>query len=138
MSQAQVYPKSPESTIFDEILIQNMFSLGTSLHCILVSPLFWTFVIITLAGIILVVMIALKLWIAHPKKHVWRAQIKAVFRQIDLVVSSSRWTSFSSQNIDLLYDFSLRITHFASVEGKGIFLTTSTRRLPITVECESH
>ena len=90
VSQARVYPKSPESTIFDEILIQNMFSMGTSLHCILVSPLFWTFIIIALAGIILTVMIALKLWIAHPKKHVWRAQIKAIFRQIDLVVCLSR------------------------------------------------
>jgi peptidoglycan/LPS O-acetylase OafA/YrhL len=86
ISQAQVYPKSPESTIFDEILIQNMFSIGTSFHCVLVSPLFWTFAVMAMVTLILILMVALKFWINHPKKHVWRTQIKNVFRQIDLVV----------------------------------------------------
>ncbi|CAF3748534.1 unnamed protein product [Adineta steineri] len=77
LSQAQAYPKSPESTIFDEILIQNMFSIGGSFHCILVSPLFWTFTVMFCP--------------IHPKKHIWREQIKNVFRQMDLVGEGELW-----------------------------------------------
>jgi hypothetical protein len=95
ISQAQVYSKSPESIIFDEILIQNMFSIGTSFHCILISPLFWTFAVIILGAIVLLFMAILKFWIVHPKKNVWSAQIKTFFRQIDLVVRLSHLTSFN-------------------------------------------
>jgi len=94
ISQAQVYPKSPESTIFDEILIQNMFSIGTSFHCVLVSPLFWTFAVMAMVTLILILMVVLKFWINHPKKHVWRTQIKNVFRQIDLVVCLLRFSHY--------------------------------------------
>ena len=59
-SQVYAYPHSPESTIFDEILIQNMFFMGSTSHCIVVSPLFLTSVIIGLVLIILVGMGILK------------------------------------------------------------------------------
>jgi hypothetical protein len=63
-----------------------MFSIGGSFHCVVVSPLFWTFIMIGLAIIVLLTMAILKFFINHPQKHLWRARIKAIFRQIDLVV----------------------------------------------------
>jgi hypothetical protein len=95
-SQAYAYPRSPESTIFDEILIQNMFSIGSTVHCIVVSPLFWTFIIIGLALMILISMGALKWLIRHPKRHKWLATFKRIFRQADLVVSIAKMIFVSS------------------------------------------
>ncbi|CAF4112403.1 unnamed protein product, partial [Adineta steineri] len=36
--QASAYPKSPDSTIFDDILLQNIFTINFSRHCLIVSP----------------------------------------------------------------------------------------------------
>jgi hypothetical protein len=89
-SQAHPYPRSPDSTIFDEILIQNMFSIGSTSHCIIVSPLFWTLIIIAVVFVILISMGALKWFVRHPKRHQWLATFQNIFRQTDLVVSIAK------------------------------------------------
>lgn len=58
--QASAYPKSPDSTIFDDILLQNIFSLQLSRRCPVVSPIFWTIIVIVLALILIGVMGASK------------------------------------------------------------------------------
>ena len=89
-SQAYTYPRSPESTIFDEILIQNMFSIGSTSHCIVVSPLFWTFIVVAVTALILISMGVLKWFVRHPKSHQWLAIVQRIFRQTDLVVSAPK------------------------------------------------
>ncbi|UJR19541.1 hypothetical protein I4U23_022671 [Adineta vaga] len=91
ISQAQVYPKSPESTAYEEILVQNIFTFGPSFHCVLISPLFWTCVVIIMAILVLVLMVILKFWTANPKSDIWRTQIKNILRQIDLVGEGELW-----------------------------------------------
>ena len=38
--QACPYPESPEATRFDDILLNRVFSFGSTAHCLLISPLF--------------------------------------------------------------------------------------------------
>ncbi|CAF4587508.1 unnamed protein product, partial [Didymodactylos carnosus] len=88
INNSQAYPKSPENTIFDDILIQNMFSIGSTSHCIVVSPLFWTSIIIVPSILILIIMGALTFF---PTKQNRRMLIKKVFKQLDLVGEGELW-----------------------------------------------
>jgi hypothetical protein len=82
--QEQYYPESPESTVFDDILMQNMFSLSTkSIHCLVVSPMTWVLVCFGLGSIVLISMGISA--IACPGKHPARHQAKRVFKKMDLI-----------------------------------------------------
>ena len=86
--QASAYPKSPDSTIFDDILLQNIFSLQLSRHCLVVSPIFWTIIVILCALILIGVMGASK-W--FPRLTNTRQTIKYVFKQTDLIGEGEMW-----------------------------------------------
>ena len=88
ISQAIAYPESPDLVIFDDILIQTMFALGSTPRCILVSPLFWTIVVIGMALLILSAMGILK-FIPQIRKH--RTVIVRIFRQTDLIGEGELW-----------------------------------------------
>jgi hypothetical protein len=85
-SQAHVHPRSPDIFVFDEILLQNMFSTGSNEHCIFTSPLFWVLLVIGIVLIILFVMGILKQFVQHPRSHQVRKHVKKIFRQTDLIV----------------------------------------------------
>ncbi|CAF1175258.1 unnamed protein product [Didymodactylos carnosus] len=86
--QALAYPQSPENTLFDDILLQNMFQLSFQKHCLLVSPLFWTILLLGFALLLLVMMGALKFF--HRCKNI-RETIKFVFKQTDLIGEGEMW-----------------------------------------------
>ena len=88
--QVFAYPKSPESTIFDEILLQNMFSIGKG-RCLVISPLFWTILVASLAIIIIIIMAALKICIVHTRAKFLREKLKWIFRHIDLINEGELW-----------------------------------------------
>ncbi|CAF1282790.1 unnamed protein product, partial [Didymodactylos carnosus] len=88
ISESRAYPKSSDDTIFDDILIQDMFTIGSSSHCIVVSPIFWTSIIIIFAILILVLMATLKFF---PKKENYRMFMKKIFKQLDLVGEGELW-----------------------------------------------
>jgi len=82
--QEQYYPESPESTVFDDILMQNMFSLSTqSLHCLVVSPITWVLVCFGFGSIVLISMGIST--IVCPGTHPARDQAKRVFKKMDLI-----------------------------------------------------
>jgi hypothetical protein len=89
--QATPYPKSPENTIFDDILIQNMFNIGSTSHCITVSPIFWAIIVGCIAFIVMVGMILLKLYITHPKAHERYEMLAHLFKQTDLIGEGEWW-----------------------------------------------
>ncbi|CAF3715353.1 unnamed protein product [Rotaria socialis] len=63
IEQDQDYPESPENTVFDDILMQNMFSFNTqSGHCALVSPITWVLLVIGLGVILAGGMFIHELW----------------------------------------------------------------------------
>lgn len=88
--QAIPYPKSPESVIFDEILIQNMFSIGSG-RCVLISPFFWTLIVAGIAVLMIVVMGILKHSTKNPRGRKVRAMLKCVFRHTDLIGEGELW-----------------------------------------------
>ena len=85
-SQAFIHPRSPEVIIFDEILLQNMFSIGSNDHCLFTLPLFWVLFVIAIVLIIFILMIILKRCVRHPRGHRIRKHVKNIFRQTDLIV----------------------------------------------------
>ena len=89
--QATPYPKSPENTIFDDILIQNMFTIGSSFHCIIISPIFWTFIVAFIASVVTFSMILLKLCITHPKASERYKMLTQLFKQTDLIGEGEWW-----------------------------------------------
>ena len=88
VSQDQTYPKSPDSTIFDDILIQNMFSFGNSTRCLAISPIFWTMVTAGIAIIFLLVMCALKFLGPYAKV---RDTCKQILRHADIIKEGEMW-----------------------------------------------
>ena len=89
ITQVLSYPESPDSTIFDDILIQNMFSLQSNpRRCLLLSPLFWTMITGGLAVLILALAGALQIF-PGTQRHYFL--IQRIFRQTDLVGEGELW-----------------------------------------------
>ena len=84
------YPHSPESTIFDEILIHNMFTIGGG-RCLTVSPLFWALIVAGVALIVIIIMEILKLCVKHPRGVKIRHVTKYVLKHTDLIGEGEFW-----------------------------------------------
>lgn len=88
--QAYAYPKSPESIIFDEILIGNMFYIGLD-HCLRVSPLFWTLITAGFVLIMIAIMGILKIYSTNSRSKAVRHQLKIYFKHADLINEGEYW-----------------------------------------------
>jgi hypothetical protein len=86
-SQAYAYPRSPEITLFDDILLINIFSIGSTNRCIVISPLFWVLITIGLVAIVLFVMSILRWCIRTPQSTRYRIMLEKIFQHTDLIVS---------------------------------------------------
>ena len=87
LSQSYPYPRSPELTVYEDLLINNMVSFGSSSHCRRISPMFWTVILLVLVTLMLLGMASLNLCVEEPRRDRWRSLIKSVFLRTDLVVS---------------------------------------------------
>ncbi|CAF2978724.1 unnamed protein product [Rotaria sp. Silwood2] len=90
IAQLIAYPKSPESTIFDEVLIQNMFHIGSN-RCLLVSPLFWTLIVASLAILVIIVLKMLKCFVNHKTYAQIKNRIHCIFKKTDLIGEGELW-----------------------------------------------
>jgi hypothetical protein len=82
ISQAQVYPQSPENDQFEDILLINMFNIDFSTHCLAKQPLFYALTIISIGSLFLLFMGILKLTGKFKKQ---RRMMKNIFKQTDLI-----------------------------------------------------
>jgi hypothetical protein len=82
------YPQSPDLTQFEDILLKNMFLIKTSSRCILISPLFWTLMVISIVILILIIIGILKFF---PKSYRHRTVIKQIFRKTDFIGQGEFW-----------------------------------------------
>jgi hypothetical protein len=89
-SQVLPYPHSPESTIFDEILIQNMFTIKPG-RCIPLSPLFWALAIAGVSVFIIIVMEILKLCVKNSRGNRIRHIVKYIFKHTDFIGEGEYW-----------------------------------------------
>jgi hypothetical protein len=87
VNQVYAYPESPQSTRFDNILIQNMFVIhaASSQHCLLVSPLFWALIVILFGIVVWLVMFLLKHCVENPRGEIIRQFFKRVLKKTDLI-----------------------------------------------------
>jgi hypothetical protein len=84
IEQDQDYPESPENTVFDDVLMQNMFSFNThSIHCLVVSPITWVFLVIVIGIIVAIGMTIHETF--GPSTHTTRDWIKLMLRKVDLI-----------------------------------------------------
>ena len=86
ISQAVAYPRSPDLTVYEDLLIVNMITFGSTPHCLRVSPLFWTSVLLLIAAVMLMVMASLNFCVQEPRRTEWRTTVKNIFLRTDLVV----------------------------------------------------
>ncbi|CAF1259843.1 unnamed protein product [Adineta steineri] len=90
IDQDQEYPDSPENTVFDDLLMQNMFSISLkSAHCLLVSPITWVFVV-TMIGLTIVIGMAIS-EACCPHHHSMRDRAKYIFKKMDLIGEGELW-----------------------------------------------
>ena len=124
ISQAIAYPMSPESTIFDEILIQNIFAIGACDN-IVVSPLFWTLILAGLVGILIVTIKLSKLIAKNPRTKKIRLQTEYILKHIDLIGDGELWVGgLASLCIIVLvcfaYSFSARFYNQYPIEKTSV------------------
>jgi fumarate reductase subunit D len=87
--QAVAYPTSPELTVFDDILLENMFTIGSTKHCLLVSPAFWALMSMIISFVILISILILQFF---PRMHKLHYGLKGFFKRTDLVRDGELWT----------------------------------------------
>ena len=87
VNQVRAYPVSPQSVRFDNILIENMFSIRKDLgsHCLLVSPLLWTIVTIALGLLIWSIMLTFKHYVVHPIGKKTHERMEKFLKKTDLI-----------------------------------------------------
>jgi hypothetical protein len=87
INQVRAYPVSPQSVRFDNILIENMFSIRSDLgsHCLLVSPLLWTVIVISLGLIVWLIMLIFKHYVTHPMGKKTHLHMEEFFKKADLI-----------------------------------------------------
>ena len=101
LSQAVPYPRSPDLTVYEDLLINNMVTFGSTLHCLRVSPMFWSVILMGIALAMLLGMASLNLCVNEPRRTEWRAKIKRVFLRTDLVVSNTMRSDVALHLLDL-------------------------------------
>ena len=88
-SQAYAYPPSPASTSFDDILIVNTFNLQfSSGRCLVISPFFWSLIVLLIAAIFLVLM---AVFYHHEKGMKHFKRLECLFRHSDLIGNGELW-----------------------------------------------
>ena len=87
INQVSSYPVSPQSVRFDNILMQNMFTINSSLpaRCLIVSPLFWAIIVISLGIFIWFMMFIIKRYVKNPLGKKTELHIKNFLKKTDMI-----------------------------------------------------
>ncbi len=56
------------TVIFEDVLLKNMFSIGSSTHCLIVSPMFWILMLLIIFFLLFVAMASMNWYIQSPKR----------------------------------------------------------------------
>ena len=103
-SQAVAYPGAPDSDVFDDILMEHVFTLGYSSNCLAKSPIFWGLFLACIACAILITMGLLKY---STRSIRIRKKLKRFFQQVDLVNHGEFWvTGLASFSLIIILTFS--------------------------------
>ncbi|CAF1322465.1 unnamed protein product [Adineta ricciae] len=89
-SQVVAYPETVDASNIEDLLIKNVFQIGTDKHCLLISPLLWTIIIGSLCLLFVIGMIVTNLakcksWMAYNQK------AKIIFKHMDIIGEGEMW-----------------------------------------------
>ncbi|CAF3735698.1 unnamed protein product [Adineta steineri] len=103
--QTFAYPNSPDTNSYDDIIVQNVFTIGQSVRCLIIAPLFWTSLAIALCFIIWFIMTMGKVFNCQTiVRH--RDNAKKILKNTDIVGEGERWIGgLSSFAIAVLFGF---------------------------------
>jgi hypothetical protein len=87
VNQVSAYPVSPQSVRFDNILMENMFAIHSSLpsRCLLVTPLFWAIIVISLGLLIWLILFIFKRYATNPIAKKTEKELKRFLKKTDLI-----------------------------------------------------
>ncbi|CAF0993148.1 unnamed protein product [Adineta ricciae] len=88
ISQAIPFPKSPDLTGFEDILLLNMFNTDFETNCLVTTPFFWTLIIM---GVGIVFLITMGILTLSGKCKNFRAKIEMIFTHFDIINDGERW-----------------------------------------------
>lgn len=89
-SQAVAYPETGDTTDIEDILIENVFQIGSAGHCLLISPLLWTLIVSGVCFLILIIMIVIKLCGCQQCLDC-RRKAKSIFKHTDIIGEGEMW-----------------------------------------------
>jgi len=82
ISQTVAFPKSPDVTEFEDILLLNMFNANFQTNCLIITPFFW---VLIMFGIVFVIIIMMGIARISGKFENYRTKIEWIFRHLDLI-----------------------------------------------------
>ncbi|CAF1302102.1 unnamed protein product [Adineta ricciae] len=88
ISQAYVYPQTPENDNFEDILLLNMFKFDFQSDCLAQQPFLYGLIIMGIGCLFLLFMGILKLTGKLKKQ---RRMLKGIFKQTDLIGEGEMW-----------------------------------------------
>jgi hypothetical protein len=105
-TQAAPYPETSDIADIEDILIKNIFQIGSQANCILISPLLWTFIVSGLCLFICIIMIFIKLC-GCKQLSKCRKKTKSIFKHTDIIGEGEMWAGgLASLAIIVLISFS--------------------------------
>ncbi|CAF1522483.1 unnamed protein product [Adineta steineri] len=89
-SQSLAYPETGDTTDVENLLVKNVFQISSNPHCLLISPILWTGVVVALCVLVLIFMsithaLKCKAFIECGKK------AKKIFKQTDIIGEGEMW-----------------------------------------------
>ena len=89
-SQATAYPETGDTNNIEDILIKNMFQIGSEPSCLVISPLLWTLVVSGMCILGLLLMVMLKLC-GCSRCNNCQKKAKNIFRHTDIIGEGEMW-----------------------------------------------
>ncbi|CAM4836841.1 unnamed protein product [Rotaria magnacalcarata] len=91
ISQAYPYYENPDTTLFDDVLLNNVFHIGSTRHCVAVSPIFWTLIILIPLLALMGILFMCQQCSRSSHDSARMKTIKKWFKRTDLVAEGENW-----------------------------------------------
>ncbi|CAF4599696.1 unnamed protein product [Rotaria socialis] len=89
--QAYPYYENPDTTLFDDVLLNNVFHIGSTRHCVVVSPIFWTLIVLSPLLALIVILLVCQQCSRSSHDSARMKTIKKWFKRTDLVAEGEHW-----------------------------------------------
>ncbi|CAF3339280.1 unnamed protein product [Rotaria socialis] len=91
VSQAYAYPRSPDLNVYEDVLLHHMFSIDSTGHCISVSPIFWTVMLMIVLLVFFIGVGFLRLCVTSYQHDRLFLTVKMIFERTDLIGEGELW-----------------------------------------------